>query len=161
MGPRFLHGDCSSFFFKILKQNLAVHSFFLKNVLFLISVCLKNKIKSEIENLLRLSLKCKPCCELHTHHSIHWEKLVPSFQASMSVSDASWDDPWDVNWWVLLLSAHYIETQPFFCLGQFHNSWMWVSLTCCKSCHCSLQIGKWCLDISSVCTAVKAQNYPF
>lgn len=58
-------------FFKILKQNLAVHSFFLKNVLFLISVCLKKKIKSEIENLLRLSLKCKPCCELHTHHSIH------------------------------------------------------------------------------------------
>lgn len=160
MGPQIFAQWLQFLLFKSWNKIQLCIRFFLKNVLFLISVCFKKK-KSEIENLLRLSLKCKPCCELHTHHSIHWEKLVPSFQASMSVSNASWDDPWDVNWWVLLLSAHYIETQPFFCFGQFHNSWMWVSLTCCKSCHCSLQIGKWCLDISSVCTAVKAQNYPF
>lgn len=75
-----------------------------------------------------------------TYHPVDREKLVASFQASVSVGDASRDDPWDVNRRVLLLSAHNIKTQAFFCLGQFHDTRVWVSLACCKSGHCSLQV---------------------
>lgn len=81
----------------------------------------------------------RPRVSLWTYHSVHWQQLVSSFEASVSFSHPSGNDARDINGGILLLASHHVKTEAFICLWQFDYPRVGVAFTSCKSCHCRLK----------------------
>lgn len=78
-------------------------------------------------------------CILSTYHSVHRKQLVASLEPSVSFSYPSGDDTGDINWGILFLSSHHVETQAFISLWQFDYPRVGVPFAGCKCCNCCLK----------------------